>query len=103
MNKIVLFITLILLIGGCSLHKNSKFWTKTKDIPEEKKPNYEKIFLEEKVLSKEFNPNLKLKLGNRINNDLLFQNYYNNDGRSNYNGVLKKSSRFKSSSITFVF
>ena len=37
MNKIVLFITLILLIGGCSLHKNSKFWTKTKDIPEEKK------------------------------------------------------------------
>ena len=99
MNKIVLFITLILLIGGCSLHKNSKFWTKTKDIPEEKKPNYEKIFLEEKVLSKEFNSNLKLKLGNRINNDLLFQNYYNNDGRSNYNGVLKKSSRFKFSKI----
>ena len=99
MNKIVLFITLILLIGGCSLHKNSKFWTKTKDIPEEKKPNYEKIFLEEKVLSKEFNSNLKLKLGNRINNDLLFQNYYNNDGRSNYNGILKKSSRFKFSKI----
>ena len=95
MNKIFYFVTLILFIGGCSLHKNSKFWTKTKNIPEEKKPNYEKIFLEEKVLSKEFNPNLKLKIGNKINKDFIFQYYYNNDGRSNYNGVLKKSSRFK--------
>ena len=47
MNKIIIFFISIIFITGCSLNKNSKFWTKTKNIPEEKNENYKEIFVEE--------------------------------------------------------
>ena len=53
MNKIIIFFISIIFITGCSLNKNSKFWTKTKNIPEEKNENYKEIFVEEDALEKE--------------------------------------------------
>ena len=34
-----------------------------------------------------------------VNSNLVIRNYYNNDGRLDYNGELKKSSRYKFSKI----
>jgi outer membrane protein assembly factor BamB len=98
-NKIILLITFIFLITGCSFNKNSKFWTKSQKIPEENKQNYEKVFVEEEALNQELNSKLIIKLGGNINNNLSLRNYSNNDGRLNYNGLLKKSSRYKFSKI----
>ncbi len=99
MNKINILIIYIIFITGCSLNKNSKFWTTTKNIPEEKNQNYKEILLEEDILTKELNTNITINLGNNINNNLKIRSYYNNDGRLNYDGLLKKSSRYKFSKI----
>ena len=71
----------------------------SKNIPEENNPKYKKIFIEEKRLSKEFNSNLQIKLNEKIYNNPKSQYFLNNDGRLNYDGILKKSSRYKFSKI----
>ncbi len=99
MNNIILIIVCTIFIAGCSLNKNSKFWTASKNIPEEKNQNYKEILIEKDVLVKELNPDLSINLGNIINNNPKIRNYFNNDGRLNYDGELKKSSRYKFSKI----
>ena len=98
MNKVIIFLIYILFITGCSFNKNSKFWTETKKIQEEKL-NYKKVLAEEEALERELNTNVQINLGNIINNNLRTRDYFNNEGRLNYNGLLKKSSRYKFSKI----
>ncbi len=99
MNRIIIFFILIIFIAGCSFNKNSKFWTISENIPEEKNLNYQKFFTEEEALGKELNSNITINLGNKVSNNAKIRNYFNNDGRLDYDGVLKKSSRFKFSKI----
>ena len=40
MNKLIIFFVLSAFLTGCSLNKNSKFWTATQDIPDETNQNY---------------------------------------------------------------
>ena len=99
MNKIFFYLILILFISGCSLNKNSKFWTSSQNIQKEKKTNYEKIFVKDKALERELNTNVTINLGKISDNNYITREYFNNDGRLNYDGVLKKSSRYKFSKI----
>ena len=99
MIKLIYLFIFAFLIAGCSLNKNSKFWTSSKNITEEKTPKYKKIFEKEKALGKELNSNLKIKLSKKNNKDPIKKNYFNNEGRLNYDGNLKKSSRYKFSKI----
>ena len=96
MNKIILLFIFTILVVGCSFNKNSKFWTASQNIPE---VNLKEVFPEEKTLIKEFNPNLKIKIDGNINNNSLLRSFFNNDGRLNYDGTLKKTSRYKFSKI----
>ena len=99
MNKIIIILVFSILFTGCSFNKNSKFWTASENILEEKNLNYKEILVEEDALGQEFNPNLIIKLGENINNNLSIRNYFNNDGRLNFDGLLNKSSRYKFSKI----
>ena len=99
MNKIIIFLIYIIFVTGCSFNKNSKFWTPTQNIPEEKKSDFKEMFTEKDSIEKELNTNLKINLGNVINKDFRIRDYYNNDGRLSYDGLLKKSSRYKFSKI----
>ena len=99
MNKIIFFFVSIIFLTNCSLNKNSKFWTSTQNISKENNPKFKEILVEEKALEKEFNSNLKIKLIGNINNNPAASNYFNNDGRLNYDGELKKLSRYKFSKI----
>ena len=99
MNKIIILITFSFFINGCSLNKNSKFWTAEQKISEENKQNFEKVLIEEEALNQELNSNLIIKFDRKINDNLILRNYSNNDGRLNYDGILKKSSRYKFSKI----
>ena len=74
MNKILIFFICIFIFVGCSFNQNSKFWTASKDIPEEVLPNYQKIFDEEKKLEKEFNVNITINLKNLSNINLKDRN-----------------------------
>ena len=97
MTKFLYFITILILISGCSFNKNSKFWTASKEIKIEK--NFERIFDIEKKLYKEFNPNLKIKLNSKPHNVSFLKNQLNNYGRLNFDGNLNKISRYRFSKI----
>ena len=99
MNKIIVFFICIFFVNGCSLNKNSKFWTTSENISEENNSNFKKIFVEDEAFDKEFNANVSINLGDKFNDNFKNKDYFNNDGRLNYNGALKKSSRYKFSKI----
>lgn len=99
MNKIIVFFICIFFVNGCSLNKNSKFWTTSENISEENNSNFKKIFVEDEAFDKEFNANVSINLGDKFNDNFKNKDYFNNYGRLNYNGALKKSSRYKFSKI----
>ena len=99
MNKIICFIIYFIIITSCSFNQNSKFWSASQNIQEENDSNFKEIFATEVALGQELNPNLTIKLDSNVNNNLTIRNYYNNDGRLNYDGELRKSSRYKFSKI----
>ena len=76
MNKIFYLFLFLIFITGCSLNKNSKFWSETKDIIDENNLNTKEILVEEKALSKKFNSNLKINLKAKSSNNKLARNYY---------------------------
>ena len=57
--------------------------------------NYKEIFVKEEKFGEELNASFAINLGNIINNDIKIRDHFNNDGRLNYDGLLKKSSRYK--------
>ena len=93
--KIVLF---FIFITSCSLHKNSKFWTKEKII-EENQDNITEIFKNDINLIKEFNANLKISLYSKAINKSFLNNFDNNNGRIKFNGDLQNISKYKFSKI----
>ncbi len=89
----------IILLTSCSLNPNSSLWTKDKKINLEEARNIKDITKKKSTLQKEINPNIKISLSGsqKINN--LQRQLSNNDGYTNYNGNLKKISKFKYSKI----
>ena len=98
MNKILNFLLIAILLSGCSLNKNSSFWT-TDTLEELEEKKFQKIFTDEKALSQELNTNISLNLGSNLTKTTLLNNLNNNDGRVNFDGLLKKSSKYKFSKI----
>ncbi len=99
MSKVRYFFLILILVYGCSFNKNSKFWTNSEPTVSEKIDNYKEIFPTEEALKKEFNSNLKIKFTSKGENNTSINNYLNNNGRLNFEGNLKKSSRYKFSRI----
>jgi outer membrane protein assembly factor BamB len=102
-NKIIVFFIYIIFINGCSFNKNSKFWSASQNIQKENNLEYKEILIEEEALGKELNISLSIKLGKNTNNNPQIRNYFNNDGKLNYDGIVKKSSRYKFSRIKNFF
>ena len=99
MNNILKVLLIFFFITSCSLHGQSKFWSPSEKIEKEVEIKAEEIFVKEKSLSMVFNQNLKISLASKPTNRGFFDNYDNNNGRINYDGDLKKISRFKFSKI----
>ena len=95
MNRLIITFILIIFTNGCSFNKNSKFWTKSKNIKEEENLKYQEIFVEEEALEKEFNTNITINFNNKLSANPKTNFFFNNDGRVSYDGGLEKSSRFK--------
>ena len=98
MNKIFQLLLIIIFFSGCSFNKNSKFWTSEtiKEIDEQK---FEKIFDDPTALNQELNTNINLNLSKGFEKNNLSKKFTNNDGRVNFDGSLKKSSKYKFSKI----
>ena len=98
----IIYILFLIILSNCSLNQNSKFWTKSENIKADanlKVKTVEEIFKKEEVLTKEFNKDVKIKLNNSISNPENSYQYLNNPGRVNFDGNLKKISRYKFSKI----
>ena len=98
MNKIFQLLLIIIFFSGCSFNKNSKFWT-SETIKEIEEQKFEKIFDDPKALSQELNTNINLNLNKNFSKNRLSVKFTNNDGRVNFDGSLKKSSKYKFSKI----
>ena len=99
MNKVLYLFIILIFIPECSFNKNSNFWTNTKVEASKDNLDYEEIFPEEEALKKEFNSNLRMKFKSKVIDNNFLNYNLNNHGRSNYNGNLKRSSRYKFSKI----
>ena len=99
MIKFLTTFLLFIFITNCSLDTKSGLWTKDKKIVREKQKSIKVLFKDEEALETEFNPGLKIKLAAKPINNSFINNFDNNNGRINYNGNLKKISRFKFSKI----
>ena len=99
MNKIIIFVFILFFATSCSLNSKSKFWTNEKKIQVEDDSRITEIFKKDKIYKNELNSNLKIKLSEKIIKKSFINNFNNNNGRTNYDGDLKKSSRFKFSKI----
>ena len=98
MNKIFQLLLIIIFFSGCSLNKNSKFWT-VETIKEIEEQKFEKIFDDPVALSQELNTNINLNLSKSFSKNNLSKKFTNNDGRVNFDGSLKKSLKYKFSKI----
>ena len=98
MSKIFQLLLIIIFFSGCSFNKNSKFWT-SETIKEIEEQKFEKIFDDPKALSQELNTNINLNLSKSFTKNRLSVKFTNNDGRVNFDGSLKKSSKYKFSKI----
>ena len=98
MSKIFQLLLIIIFFSGCSLNKNSKFWT-SETIKEIQEQKFEKIFDDPKALSQELNTNINLNLSKNFTKNRSLVKFTNNDGRVNFDGSLKKSSKYKFSKI----
>ena len=126
MNNILKILLIFSFLTNCSFNKSNKFWSQSEKIEEEKntnntelvckkkllikydcilkdQENIEKIFSKEEPINKALNTSLKIKLLDLPRNKNFFNNYSNNNGRINYDGNLKKVSRFKFSKIDNFF
>ena len=98
MNKLLLLSFALLLLNACSFDTKSGIWTKKKDLVLENTKSIQ-VFAKEEILEKEFNPNLEIILRSKLVNSSSTSNLTNNNGRINYNGELKKVSKYKFSKI----
>ena len=98
MSNIFQLLLIIIFFSGCSFNKDSKFWT-SETIKEIEEQKFEKIFDDPKALSQELNTNINLNLNKNFTKNKLSVKFTNNDGRVNFDGSLKKSSKYKFSKI----
>ena len=99
MNNILRIFLVLIFVNSCSLDTKSGLWSKTEKIKKEKKVLIKEQFKEEVALKSEFNPKLKVNLPAKLTKNSFINNLNNNNGQIDYNGNLKKTSRFKFSKI----
>ena len=97
MNKVFVILIFSIFLSNCSLNEDSRIWNKKEKFENEKRVS-KKILSEKEVISREFNPLLKLDLSQNKQNNKIFDPL-NNFGSSKYNGQLNKVNQYKFSKL----
>ena len=92
MNKKIILI--LLLITSCSLDNKTGLWSNDKKVDVVDKTKVVKLNKEKNILDNEFNKDLKITLSKKIAKNKN-QELQNNNSQYNYDGDIKKSSKFK--------
>ena len=91
MIRIIYLFLFLIFLTGCSFNKNSKFWTSSKEIKIEK--NFREILKKNENINEELNPNFRIEL-DKLSSFSYSNKQLNNEGRFNFDGNLKKISRY---------
>ena len=94
MYKYFSILVLFIILNQCSLDTKTGIWNKSK-IEEEKKEYVKEIFQTEKILTKEFNQNLKIRINSSYSQNPFINNLSNNSGYINFESEFKEVSKFK--------
>ncbi len=98
MNNKLLLISIILFLTHCSFNSNSNFWNQSKIVKEER--NKKQLFQTTKIADFEINEDLEIQIkSNAFVKNSFQNNLTNNNGQLDYDGKLKKASKFKFSRI----
>jgi outer membrane protein assembly factor BamB len=103
-SKLFYILLILLLFTGCSSNKKNLFWsskepTKKEDNLSEKEIDLKDFLFENKVITKEFNQDLKIKINNKVNSSISQINFTNNNGQINFDSNLKQAAKYKFSKI----
>ena len=90
MNNFFLYLFILIILSGCGLGK--------KEVVENNK-NSKIIFEKSKPITKELNPNLKIKLTKLTKGEVFLGNNTNNIGNINFEANFSKTSNYKFSTI----
>ena len=90
MNNFFLYLFILIILSGCGLGK--------KEVVENNK-NSKIIFEKSKPITKELNPNLKIKLTKLTKGEVFLGNNTNNTGNINFETNFSKTSNYKFSTI----
>ena len=97
MNRYLLIF--FLFICACSFNPNSRFWTKDIDIKDKDNILITNLIVNKDIVEEEINQNLKINLNDKYNKYYSYNSLDNKFSQINYDGILKKESRFKFSKI----
>jgi outer membrane protein assembly factor BamB len=95
-NRLIILLLSLFLLNNCSLNENSKIWKEKEQNLENK--NIEKVFLDKKIITSEFNQELKLDLSKIQSNNKTIDNQ-NNYGSQSYDGLINKIGNYKFSKL----
>ena len=93
MNRLTVLILVIFFLNQCSLNEKSRLW-QDKEKKLVNNNNIKKIFSDEKIITTEFNKELKLDLSKIGFNNKILENK-NNYGSQNYSGLINKIGNYK--------
>jgi len=99
-NKTFHLLILFLFILNCSLDTKTGFWSQSEKLKSENKPLEKKLFVDTKIYQKEFNPGIKIRLKKNYKKNSFVNNLLNNNGVVEFNGELKKVSKYKFSKVS---
>ena len=100
MNKTFYLLILFLFISNCSLDTKTGFWSQSEKLKSENKPLEKKLFVDTKIYQKEFNPEIKIRLKKNYKKNSFVNNLLNNNGVVEFDGELKKVSKYKFSKVS---
>jgi hypothetical protein len=95
-NRLIILLLSLFLLNNCSLNENSKIWKEKEKNLENK--NIAKVFLDKKIITSEFNQELKLDLSKVQSNNKTIDNQ-NNYGSQSYDGLINKIGNYKFSKL----
>ena len=104
MSKLFYTLLIFLLFSSCSSNKENSLWPLNKlkndtSDSSSKEKNIKEIFFEKKVITEEFNKNLKIQIDKNKKPNTSFVNFTNNNGQINFDSDLKQSKQYKFSKI----
>jgi len=103
-SKLFYTLLIFLLLSACSSNKENSFWplkklkNESNDLSSKEK-NIKEIFFKEKVVTEEFNQNLKIQIDKDNKQNTSLSNFTNNNGQINFDSDLKQSQQYKFSKI----